>query len=106
MLATFVRLAITPSLVPSHWHSGWRLTVMVLRCALLVPAVPAVLALVLGGLALLARFAQRCGEVQAVERENLARSRWFNGVMQACNTIVGFSSFGLFIRLYLDHRRR
>eukprot|EP00747_Dinoflagellata_sp_TGD_P165787 gnl/TRDRNA2_/TRDRNA2_187629_c0_seq1.p1 gnl/TRDRNA2_/TRDRNA2_187629_c0~~gnl/TRDRNA2_/TRDRNA2_187629_c0_seq1.p1 ORF type:complete len:321 (-),score=38.82 gnl/TRDRNA2_/TRDRNA2_187629_c0_seq1:106-1068(-) len=105
LLTTFLRLAMLPSLAPpKHWQWMSWLTVQALRCSLILPVMPTCLCLALGGLASLARFSQRCTEVQAAERERAARSHWFMGTLHVCNSIAGFSSFGLFLRLYWDFR--
>ncbi|CAK0818977.1 unnamed protein product [Prorocentrum cordatum] len=72
MLSTFFRLAVSPMLqAPKHWQRFDRLSLVVLRCALALPAGSLLATVAMGGLASLGRFAQRCHEVRDVELERL-----------------------------------
>lgn len=102
LLSAFVRLTLSPVTLPSHWgHFSW-FTVISLRSALVLPLCPMLLAFVAGALSSLTRFAQRCTEDRAVEQERVAGRQWFLHTIATLNSIAGFSSLGLFLRLLLD----
>jgi len=106
LLTNFLRMATWPGLqFPAHWSSFGRLTVMTLRCGLLLPVGSMVLVFTLGGLLSIVRFASRCLEVRRFEMERMLRNNAFTNTLHIFSSIVGLSSFGLFMRLYLDHRR-
>mmetsp|Transcript_117833 Transcript_117833/g.293882 ORF Transcript_117833/g.293882 Transcript_117833/m.293882 type:complete len:312 (+) Transcript_117833:102-1037(+) len=105
LLSTFMRMAVCPTLAPpKHWMALGRLTLVTLRCMLLVPMVPACIALSLGSVLSLARFAQRFVEVRAIELERAAQNRWWIRTRDLGSAVTGFASFGLFLRLYVDWR--
>jgi len=105
MLSTFFRLAGSPMLqLPKHWQRFDRLSLVVLRCALALPAGSLLATVALGGLASLGRFAQRCSEVRDVELERAAHSRLFVWGLNICSGITGLTSFALFVRVYSDWR--
>lgn len=106
LLAKFMRLTLSPAFpVPSHWGRLSKLTVVSLRCALVLPLCPMFGAFALGALTSFARFVQRCSEARAVEHERAAQSQWFIRTLYMFNSIAGLSSFGLFLRLYWDRRK-
>mmetsp|Transcript_88518 Transcript_88518/g.235120 ORF Transcript_88518/g.235120 Transcript_88518/m.235120 type:complete len:99 (+) Transcript_88518:237-533(+) len=88
--------------LPKHWRTFGRLTIAALRGMLLLPVAPICLALTLGSILSLTRFAQRCSDTRAMELERASQSRWFVRTLHFCNAITGISSFGLFLRLYFD----
>mmetsp|Transcript_71202 Transcript_71202/g.159351 ORF Transcript_71202/g.159351 Transcript_71202/m.159351 type:complete len:329 (-) Transcript_71202:78-1064(-) len=103
LLSAFIKLAVSPMLpLPKHWGSLGRLTVMALRGMLLLPVAPICMALTLGSILSLTRFAQRCSTTRAIELERASQSLWFVRTIHICNAITGISSFGLFLRLYMD----
>jgi len=105
LLVTFMRIAVSPNHTPpAHWRFGGRFTVIALRLGLFVPVGHFCVTLTVGGLLSLARFIQRCNDVRAVELERASQSHTFLRVLQACNAVIGISSFALFLRLYLDYR--
>lgn len=106
LLASFLRIAVWPGLEPQrNWPSfGARLTVATLRCALLLPVGSMAFVFTLGGLLSFARFASRCLEVRPFEMERMVRHNGFTTTLQVFSSIVGLSSFGLFVRLYWDRR--
>ncbi|CAK0818978.1 unnamed protein product [Prorocentrum cordatum] len=105
MLSTFFRLAVSPMLqAPKHWQRFDRLSLVVLRCALALPAGSLLATVAMGGLASLGRFAQRCHEVRDVELERAAHSRLFVWCLNICSGVTGLTSFALFVRVYSDWR--
>lgn len=104
LLTNFLQISVWPTLEPPrHWTLA-RAAVVSLRCALLLPVGSVVLVATLGSFASIIRFANRCWEVRQYEVERMARNNGFMKVIQVFSSIVGFSSLGLFVRLYCDRR--
>lgn len=105
MISTFLRLAVVPDLPPPrHWRGMSYVTVLVLRCVLLAPLVPACLALTLGSGASLLRFALHFRRVRAVVSEQASQNHAWVRAKDLGSAFTGLASFGVFLRLYADYR--
>lgn len=105
MISTFLRLALFPECPPpQHWRGMGQKSVIALRCVLLLPFVPACMALTLGSAVSLIRFAQHFLRVRSVALERATQNAAWVRAKDVGSAFTGIASFVVFIHLYRDTR--
>eukprot|EP00448_Togula_jolla_P002535 CAMPEP_0170607666 /NCGR_PEP_ID=MMETSP0224-20130122/21175_1 /TAXON_ID=285029 /ORGANISM="Togula jolla, Strain CCCM 725" /LENGTH=243 /DNA_ID=CAMNT_0010932845 /DNA_START=219 /DNA_END=950 /DNA_ORIENTATION=+ len=102
LLLTLIQLVLCVQQPPANWRQLDRLTLTTLRAVILTPTACICSAFVIGAFLALARFMQRCREVQAIERLRASQNQRFVQFVHACTAATGFSSLVLFLRLRRD----